>query len=152
MESALKKRIEDDVKTAMRGGDKPRLSTLRMVTAAIKQQEVDTRTPVDDAAVLAILEKMIKQRRDSQGQFEAAGRRELADKEAYEISVIQAYLPPALTDSEIAALIDGAIGSTGAAGPKDMGKVMGVLKPQMQGRADMAAISKLVQARLSGKG
>ncbi len=149
MESSLKKRIEDDVKAAMRAGDKPRLGTLRLVTAAIKQQEVDTRTAVDDTTLLAILEKMIKQRRDSMTQFQAAGRQELADTESYEITVIQAYLPPALDDDEIAALINDAIAKTGAATPKDMGKVMGIVKPQVQGRADMSVVSKLVQAKLS---
>lgn len=149
MESSLKKRIEDDVKAAMRAGDKPRLGTLRMVLAAVKQQEVDSRTAVDDTALLAILEKMIKQRRDAMTQFQAAGRQELADKESDEIAVIQAYLPPALGDDEIAALINDAIAKTGAASPKDMGKVMGVVKPQVQGRADMSVVSKLVQAKLS---
>ena len=149
MESSLKKRIEDDVKAAMRAGDKARLGTLRMVTAAIKQQEVDSRNPVDDTALLAILEKMIKQRRDAMTQFQAAGRQELADKEGDEIAVIQVYLPPALSDDEIAALINAAVAKTGAASPKDMGKVMGIVKPQVQGRADMSVVSKLVQARLS---
>lgn len=149
METNLKKRIEEDVKTAMRAGDKPRLGTLRMVLAAVKQQEVDTRSTLDDPALIAILEKLIKQRRDSLTQFQAAGRHELADKEAYEITVIQEYLPPALDEDEIAALINEAIAKAGAGSPKDMGKVMGLLKPQLQGRADMSAVSKLVQARLS---
>jgi uncharacterized protein YqeY len=149
VESSLKKRIEDDVKAAMRGGDKPRLGTLRLVLAAVKQQEVDTRNPVDDTALLAILDKMIKQRRDSITQFQAAGRQELVDKEAYEIGVIQEYLPPALEPQQIAALISDAIAKTGATSPKDMGKVMGLLKPQVQGRADMTVVSKLVQAKLS---
>lgn len=151
MESSLKKRIEDDVKTAMRAGDKPRLGTLRMVLAAVKQQEVDTRAAVDDTALLAILEKMIKQRRDALTQFQAAGRQDLADKESDEIVVIQAYLPPALDNDEIAALINDAIAKSGAASPKDMGKVMGLVKPQVQGRADMSVVSKLVQAKLSPK-
>jgi len=151
VESSLKKRIEDDVKTAMRAGDKPRLGTLRMVLAAVKQQEVDTRAAVDDTALLAILEKMIKQRRDALTQFQAAGRQDLADKESDEIVVIQAYLPPALDNDEIAALINDAIAKSGAASPKDMGKVMGLVKPQVQGRADMSVVSKLVQAKLSPK-
>lgn len=133
----------------MRAGDKERLGTLRMVLAAVKQQEVDSRTAVDDPALLAILEKMIKQRRDAMTQFQAAGRQELADKESGEIAVIQEYLPPSLSDDEIAALVDDAIAKTGAASPRDMGKVMGIVKPQVQGRADMSVVSKLVQARLS---
>ncbi len=149
MESSLKKRIEDDVKAAMRAGDKPRLGTLRLVLAAVKQQEVDSRIAVDDPGLLAILEKMIKQRRDSITQFQAAGRQELADKESDEIAVIQEYLPPALDDDAIAAVINDAIAKTGAASPKDMGKVMGIVKPQVQGRADMSVVSKLVQAKLS---
>ena len=149
VESSLKLRIDTDVKAAMRAADKPRLGTLRMVLAAIKQQEVDSRAAVDDTILLAILEKMIKQRRDAMTQFQAAGRQELADKEAYEISVIQEYLPPALGDDELAALIIDAVTKTGAASPKDMGKVMAILKPQVQGRADMSTVSKLVQAKLA---
>ena len=152
METNLKKRIEEDVKAAMRAGDKPRLGTLRMVLAAVKQQEVDTRKAVDDSALITILEKLIKQRRDSLTQFQAAGRHELADKEAYEITVIQEYLPPALSEDEIAALINEAVAETGAGSSKDMGKVMGLLKPRLQGRADMSAVSKLVQARLAALG
>lgn len=149
MTTSLKQRIEDDVKAAMRAADKPRLSTLRLVLAAIKQQEVDTRTVLDDATLIAVLEKMIKQRRDALTQFQAAGRRDLADRESFEIDVIHAYLPPALREDEIAALINEALAQTGASSPKDMGKVMGILKPRLQGRADMAVVSKLVQAKLS---
>lgn len=149
MQSNLKKRIEDDTKAAMKAGDKQRLGTLRLVLAAVKQQEVDTRADVDDAAVIAVLERMIKQRRDSITHFQAGGRQELADKEAEEIGVIQEYLPPALSEQEIAALIKQAFDETGAASPKDMGKVMAALKPRLQGRADMSAVSKLVQARLA---
>lgn len=149
METNLKQRIEEDVKAAMRAGDKPRLGTLRMVLAAVKQQEVDTRKTLDDTVLIAILERLIKQRRDSLTQFQAAGRHDLAEKEAFEIEVIREYLPPALDEDEIAALIDEAVTEAGAASPRDMGKVMGRLKPRLQGRADMSVVSKLVQARLS---
>ncbi|MEW8507277.1 MAG: GatB/YqeY domain-containing protein [Candidatus Thiodiazotropha sp.] len=145
----LKAQIQDDVKLAMKSKQKARLGTLRLITAAIKQREVDERSELDDTQVLAILEKMIKQRRDSIKQYEDAGRQELADQEKSEIAIIEAYMPAGLSDEEIAALIEGAIADTGASAMKDMGKVMGVLKPQMQGRADMGKVSGLVKQKLS---
>jgi uncharacterized protein YqeY len=146
----LKQRIQDDVKTAMKAKDKPRLATLRLITAAIKQREVDERIELDDSQVLAILDKMIKQRRDSIKQYEQAGRTELAEQELSEITVIQDYLPAGLSDGEILAMIDEAISATGASGMQDMGKVMGQLKPRMQGRADLGQVSGLVKQKLSG--
>ncbi|MBT3048686.1 MAG: GatB/YqeY domain-containing protein [Candidatus Thiodiazotropha sp.] len=145
----LKAQILDDVKQAMKAKQKERLGTLRLITAAIKQREVDERCELDDTQVLAILEKMIKQRRDSIKQYEDAGRQELADQEKSEIAIIEAYMPAGLGEDEIAALIEGAIAETGASGMKDMGKVMGLLKPQMQGRADMGKVSGLVKQKLS---
>ncbi len=146
----LKQRIQDDVKTAMKARDKPRLATLRLITAAIKQREVDERIELDDSQVLAILDKMIKQRRDSIKQYEQAGRTELAEQELSEITVIQDYLPAGLSDGEILAMIDEAISATGASGMQDMGKVMSQLKPRMQGRADLGQVSGLVKQKLSG--
>ncbi|RDH90633.1 MAG: glutamyl-tRNA amidotransferase [endosymbiont of Seepiophila jonesi] len=145
----LKQRILDDVKTAMKAKDKPQLGTLRLITAAIKQREVDERIELDDTQVLTILDKMIKQRRDSISQFEQAGR-ELAEQEQREIEVIQDYLPEGLSDAEIATMIDDAISATGASAMQDMGKVMGQLKPKMQGRADMGKVSGLVKQKLAG--
>ncbi|MEW8373639.1 MAG: GatB/YqeY domain-containing protein [Candidatus Thiodiazotropha sp.] len=145
----LKAQILDDVKQAMKAKQKERLGTLRLITAAIKQREVDERCELDDTQVLAILEKMIKQRRDSIKQYEDAGRQELADQEKSEIAIIEAYMPAGLGEDEIAALIEGAIAETGASEMKDMGKVMGLLKPQMQGRADMGKVSGLVKQKLS---
>ena len=144
----LKTRILDDVKTAMKARAAARLSTLRMLTAAMKQKEVDERVELDDAAVLAIVEKLIKQRKDSISQFEKAGRQDLVDAEAAEVVILAAYLPAQMSEAEIAAAIDAAIASTGAAGPKDMGKLMGVLKPQLAGKADMGKVSALVKAKL----
>jgi uncharacterized protein len=146
----LKQRLTDDMKAAMRAGAKERLGTIRLVNAAIKQREVDERIELDDTQVLAVLEKMVKQRRDSIAQFEAAGREDLAAKERAEIDVIQDYLPEALSDDEIDALINAAVAETGAASMRDMGKLMGVLRPQLQGRADMGAVSQRVKARLAG--
>ncbi|MCU7844576.1 MAG: GatB/YqeY domain-containing protein [Candidatus Thiodiazotropha sp. (ex Monitilora ramsayi)] len=146
----LKSRIQDDVKTAMKAKDKDRLTTLRLITAAIKQREVDERIDMDDTQVLAVLEKMIKQRRDSISQYESAGRQELADQEKKEIAIIEVYMPEGLSDDEVAAMIDEAVSETGAASIRDMGKVMGVLKPKMQGRADMGKVSGLVKQKLSG--
>jgi uncharacterized protein YqeY len=146
----LKQRIQDDVKAAMKAKQKERLGTLRLITAAIKQREVDERIELDDTQVLAILEKMIKQRRDSVSQYEQAGRTELAEQELSEIKIIQEYMPEGLGEDEIAAMITEAIAATGAAGMQDMGKVMGVLKPKMQGRADMGKVSGLVKQKLSG--
>ncbi|OOG23099.1 glutamyl-tRNA amidotransferase, partial [Thioalkalivibrio denitrificans] len=138
-ESQLKSRITEDMKAAMRAGDKVRLGTIRMALAAIKQVEVDTREALDDAGVLAVLDKMVKQRRESIEQYRKAGRDDLADVEQTELEVIGAYLPEPLSEEEINRLIDSAIGETGAASVRDMGKVMGLLKPQIQGRADMSA-------------
>lgn len=147
--SELKSQITDAMKAAMRAKEKERLGTIRMILAELKRIEVDERIELDDARILTILDKMLKQRRDSVSQFEAAGRQELADVEKAEISVIQDFLPTALSEEEIGQLVDDAIASTGAEGMKDMGKVMGLLKPQMQGRADMGEVSKLIKARLT---
>ena len=146
----LKQRIQDEMKAAMKGGDKRRLGVIRLIMAAIKQREVDERIELDDAAVLAVFDKMLKQRRDSLSQYEAAGRADLADQEAYEIGVLQEYLPKGLEESEIVALIDAAIRDTGAQSVRDMGKVMAQVKPQVQGRADVGAVSGLVKQRLGG--
>ncbi len=146
--SELKSRITEDMKSAMRAGDKSRLTTIRMLTAAIKQREVDERITLDDAAVIAIIEKMIKQRRDAQSQFESGGRPELAQAEAAEIELLTIYLPKALSESEINALLTQALAETGAASLKDMGKVMAWLKPKVAGRADMGALSGQIKARL----
>lgn len=147
--SELKNRINEDVKSAMRNKDKERLGTLRLITAAIKQKEVDERIELDDAAVLAILDKMVKQRKDSIEQYTKANRPELADVEKAEIVIIQEYLPAQLSDAEIDSMIDEAISTSGASGMKEMGKVMGLLKPKLQGRADMGAVSGKIKAKLS---
>ena len=148
--STLKGRITDDMKAAMRSGEKERLGVIRMLTAAIKQREVDERISLDDAQVSSVLEKMIKQRKESVVQFQAGNRRDLADKESAEIALLQAYLPSPLTDTELEALISEAIAATGAASIKDMGKVMGVIKGKAQGRADMAAVGAKIKAKLGG--
>jgi len=145
---SLKDRILQDVKDAMRARDKPRLATIRLITAAIKQQEVDERIELDDTQVLALLDKMCKQRRESISQFEKAGRDDLIAQETSELELIHTYLPEQLGEDEIAALIDAAMASTGAASIKDMGKVMGQLKPKLQGRADMGAVSAMIKAKL----
>jgi len=146
----LKQRIQEEMKTAMKGGDKPRLAVVRLMLAAIKQREVDERIELSDDQVLAVLDKMVKQRRDSVSQYEQAGRTDLADQEKYEIGIVQEFLPAALDESEIQSLIADAIAASGASSIKDMGKVMGIVKPQVQGRADMGAVSKLVKDRLAG--
>jgi uncharacterized protein YqeY len=146
---SLKERIQEDVKDAMRAKDKPRLATIRLITAAIKQREVDERIELDDTQVLVVLDKMCKQRRESISQFEQAGRDDLAAQEKAELELIQQYLPEQLTEAEINELIDAVMQDTGAASMKDMGKVMGQLKPKLQGRADMGAVSALIKARLS---
>ena len=148
-DSSLAARIYEDVKTAMRSKDKPRLGTLRLITAAIKQIEVDKRITLNDDQVLAVLEKMLKQRKDSIEQYTKAGRSELAEVEAQEISIIQEYMPEQLSDSEVDALISEAIASTGAASMKDMGKVMGVLKAKLAGQADMGQVSQKIKQQLS---
>ena len=147
---SLKARLTDDMKAAMKGGEKDRLQVIRLANAAIKQREVDERITLDDAQVLAVLEKMVKQRRDSVSQYEAAGREDLAAVERYEISVIQGSLPQPLSEAEVEALIAAAIAESGAAGPQDMGKVIGLLKPRVAGRADMGALSGLVKKKLAG--
>ncbi len=147
--SALKARITDDMKAAMRAKEKERLGVIRMALAAIKQREVDDKIELDDAQVTAVIEKMLKQRRDSIEQFESAGRTELADQEKFEVGVLQEYMPEALSDEEIAAAVDKAIADTGASSIKDMGKLMGMLKPQLQGRADMGAVSGLIKQKLA---
>jgi uncharacterized protein YqeY len=146
---SLKERILQDVKDAMRAKDKPRLATIRLITAAIKQREVDERIELDDTQILVVLDKMCKQRRESISQFEQAGRDDLAAQEKAELALIQEYLPEQLGKAEIEELIDAAMEQTGAASMKDMGKVMGQLKPKLQGRADMGAVSALIKARLS---
>ena len=146
---SLKAKLTDDMKAAMKSGDKERLGTIRLINAAIKQREVDERIMLDDAQVLAVLEKMLKQRRDSITQFEAANRNDLADKEKAEVVVIQAYMPAQMTLAEVDAAIAAAIAESGATGPKDMGKVMGLVKPKVAGRTDMGKLSELVKAKLS---
>jgi uncharacterized protein len=146
---ALKERITDDMKSAMRSGEKERLATIRLILAAIKQREVDERITLDDSQVLAVLEKMIKQRREAIVQFEAGSRADLVAKENAEISVLQAYMPAQLGEAELDGLIAEAIASTGATSIKDMGKVMGVVKSRAAGRADMGAVSARIKARLS---
>jgi hypothetical protein len=145
----LKLQIQDDMKTAMKAGDKVRLGVIRLILAAIKQREVDERIELDDAQVLVVLDKMLKQRRDSITQYAAARREDLADVERFEVTVIQHYLPTALTEAELTALLDAAIASTGATAMNDMGKVMAILRPQVQGRADMGAVSTLIKQRLA---
>jgi uncharacterized protein YqeY len=146
----LKERITEDMKEAMRASEKERLSTIRLVQAAIKQREVDERITLDDTQVLVVLEKMVKQRKESIAQFEQGGRKDLADKERREIELLQAYLPAQLSDSDLDALIRDAVAATGAASIKDMGKVMGVVKSKAAGRADMAAVGARVEAVLGG--
>jgi len=148
--SELKQRINAEMKTAMRAKDKARLGTIRMIQAEIKRIEVDERIELDDTRVMAVLDKMQKQRRDSISQFDEAGRQDLADQERQELEVIKTFLPQPLTQEELAGLVDQAIGTSGAQSMQDMGKVMGVLKPQIQGRADMGEVSKLVKAKLAG--
>jgi hypothetical protein len=145
----LKARINDDMKAAMKAKDSVRLSAIRLLLAAIKQKEVDERIELDDADVVAVVDKMQKQRRDSVTQYEAAQRQDLADKERFEMEVLAAYLPQPLSEAEIAALIDEAVTASGATGVADMGKVMGLVKPKMAGRADMAKVSAAIKAKLA---
>jgi uncharacterized protein YqeY len=147
---SLKERITDDMKAAMRSGEKQRLGVIRMITAAIKQREVDERITLDDSQVLSVLEKMIKQRKESLVQFRAGNRQDLVEKEAAEITLLQGYLPSQLSDAELDALIGEAVAATGAASVKDMGKVMAVIKGKAQGRADMAAVGAKIKAKLGG--
>jgi len=145
----LKERINEDIKAAMRARESARLAAIRLLLAAMKQKEVDERVQLDDAAVIAVIDKMLKQRRDSITQYQAAGRQDLVDAEQFEVNVLQAYMPASLSADEIAAAVAAAVTETGAAGPGDMGKVMGVLKPRLAGRADMTEVSKQVKAALT---
>jgi uncharacterized protein YqeY len=147
---ALKDRIAEDMKAALKSGERDRLSALRLVHAAIRQREIDDRNPLDDAGVIAVLEKMRKQRRESLAQYEAAGREDLAAVERGEIAVIESYLPKPLGAEELAAAIERAIAATGASGPADLGKVMGRLKAELAGRADFAELARAVRERLAG--
>ena len=145
---SLKERIQQDMKDAMRAGDKPRLAAIRLILASIKQKEVDERKDLDDAEITAVLDRMVKQRRESIGQFEKAGRNDLVEQETSELAIIREYLPEQLSQDQLHALIDDAMEQTGASSIKDMGKVMGHLKPKLQGRADMSTVSALIKARL----
>jgi uncharacterized protein YqeY len=149
---SLKERITEDMKTAMRAGEKDRLATIRLILAAVKQIEVDERITLDDARMLTVLEKMVKQRKESIAQFESGGRADLVAKEQAELTVIQAYLPAQMSDAELDALIAEAIASTGAASVKDMGKVMGVVKTKAAGRADMAVVGARIKQKLGAPG
>jgi hypothetical protein len=146
----LKQQLTDDMKAAMKSGDKVRLGVIRLINAAIKQREVDERIELDDPAVLAVLDKMVKQRRDSVSQYDAAGREDLSLVERDEMAIIEHYLPAKMGEAEVVDAIDAAVLETGAAGPADMGKLMAVLKPRLAGKADMGDVSKLVKQRLSG--
>jgi len=148
----LKLQLNEDMKIAMKSGDKDRLGVIRLINSAIKQREVDERIQLDDGQVLGVLEKMLKQRRDSVAQFQAAGRTDLADKETFEIGVIQGYMPAQLGADEVDAIITATIAEAGASGPKDMGKVMGLVKPKVAGRTDMGKLSELVKAKLAATG
>ncbi len=147
---ALREQLNEDMKAAMKARETERLGALRLLLAAVKQREVDERVTLDDAGVVAVIEKMIKQRKDSIAQYEKAARTDLADKEKYEISVVETYLPKRMSQAEVEAVIAEAVASTGAKSPADMGKVMGVVKPRLAGRADMGQVSALVKARLAG--
>jgi len=148
----LKLQLNEDMKIAMKSGDKDRLGVIRLINSAIKQREVDERIQLDDGQVLGVLEKMLKQRRDSVAQFQAAGRTDLADKETFEIGVIQGYMPAQLGADEVDAIITATIAEAGASGPKDMGKVMGLVKPKVAGRTDMGKLSERVKAKLAAAG
>lgn len=146
---SMKQQLTEDMKAAMKAGEKHKLGVIRLINAAIKQREVDERIELDDTAVIAVLDKMVKQRKDSVSQYEAANREDLAEIERAEIVVIEAYLPAKMGEAEIVAAIQAAIAETGAAGPADMGKLMGALKPKLAGQADMGLVSKLVKQKLS---
>lgn len=150
MASPLKDQLSADVKTALKAGDKTRVARLRFMLAAVQQQEVDTRSAVDDTAVIAILTKLANQRRESIAQYDAAGRADLAGQERAELALVESYLPAPLSTAEIAAIIDAAVAATGAASVKDMGKVMSAVRPKLIGRADLGAVSATVKARLAG--
>jgi uncharacterized protein YqeY len=145
---SLRETVLSDIKSVMKSGDKPRLAVLRLLSAAIKQWEIDERIELNDQQVLTVLDKMVKQRRESIRHYSEAGRHELVEQEEYEISVLQVYLPEPLSDAEIGAMLDKAIADSGAQSLADMGKVMGLMKPQVQGRADMGALSQRVKSRL----
>jgi hypothetical protein len=147
----LKARITEDMKSALRARETARLSAVRLLLAAIKQREVDERKELSDADVVAVIDKMLKQRRDSISQFDAAGRTDLADAERFEVTILQDYMPQGLSQEEIAAAVAAAVTESGATGPQDMGKIMAILKPKLAGRADMAAVSQLVKAQLAGR-
>ena len=147
---SLKDKLQQDMKDALRGGDKPRLGVIRLILAAVKQREVDERIELDDAQITTVLDKMSKQRRDSLEQYEKAGRDDLAGQEKFELDILQSYLPEQLGEAEIDVLIEAAVQATGATSMKDMGKVMGQLKNKLQGRADMGAVSGKIKARLAG--
>jgi uncharacterized protein len=147
---ALREQVNEDMKNAMKAREQEKLGAIRLLLAAVKQREVDERITLDDAGVIAVVEKMIKQRKDSISQFEKAARQDLADKEKFELSVLQAYLPQQLSQAEIDAIIADAVASTGAKSAADMGKVMGAVKPRLAGRADMGKVSSLVKAKLAG--
>jgi uncharacterized protein YqeY len=147
---SLKAQLIEDMKTAMKAGEKDRLGVIRLINAGLKQREVDERIEITDAIVLAVLEKMVKQRRDSISQYEAAAREDLAAVERYELGVIQTYLPAQMSAAEVEAAVVASIAESGATGPQDMGKVMAVLKPKVAGRADMGALSGLVKSKLAG--
>lgn len=146
--SILKTRLTEDMKAAMKSGEKDKLGVIRLINAAIKQREVDERIQLDDSQVLAVIEKMLKQRKDSITQYESAGRTDLADVEKYEVGVIQDYLPAQLSEAEVIAIIDAAIAQSGATHPKDMGKVIALVKPQVAGRADMGKLSERIKQKL----
>ena len=147
---ALREQLNEDIKVAMKAREADKLAALRLLLSAVKQREVDERITLDDAAVVAVIEKMMKQRKDSIEQFEKAKRQDLADKEKYEISVLQAYMPQQLSEAEVAAIVAEAIAATGAKAPSDMGKVMGAVKPKVAGRADMGKVSALIKSKLAG--
>ncbi|MBS0324080.1 MAG: GatB/YqeY domain-containing protein [Proteobacteria bacterium] len=150
MEMSLKSRITDDMKSAMKARETGRLAAIRLLLAAIKQREVDERIELDDGDVVTVIEKMLKQRRDSITQYESAGRQDLADAEKSEVSILTAYMPAGLSAAEIDAIVTEVLTSTGAAGPADMGKVMAQVKPRVAGRADMGEVSRLIKTRLAG--
>jgi len=147
---SLKTRINEDMKVAMKARETARLGAIRLLMAAMKQKEVDERIELDDAGVVAVIEKMLKQRKDSIAQYEAAKRQDLADAERFEVEVLTAYMPAGLSAEEVAAIVAAAVAESGARGPADMGKVMAIIKPKIAGRADMGEVSKLVKAKLSG--
>ena len=149
---SLKQQLTDDMKTAMKSGDKERLGVIRLINAAIKQREVDERIQLDDTQVLSVLEKMLKQRRDSVSQFQAAGRTDLADKETFEIGVVQSYMPAQLSAADVDAIIAATIAEAGATGPKDMGKVMGLVRPKVAGKTDMGKLSEIIKGKLAALG